>query len=467
MSHNSVFNLILLIGVTFFSIFEIKSAIYLKNASDLSQTLQSHLSQFNFLSELEKTEKVDKVRLDRGNLSTPLLSHNNVFELGRIEMIAGLESSNTDEKIKRLCSARNYFIHASHLMPRNSEYHLAVADIESISPSLQATCDNLLPQNQNSISLQERLDFIKELAPFDPPTLYKSALILKAKGNRLQAMKSFRLFEETSLESKFIYRKYLMSQALNEDELKELLPRKLPILLTWLNEYSKTPNPNIDFLPVFESVFTETLNLLAGENFKPQVNQNSTETLINLYHAKEIQTSEKIKLELAKLIYKNLSSDSEDLTAREVFKIISNSKRVQSLISTDLSSISKKTSQIYNWQKFNSSNSINIDIRSKGIGVYFPVGASSDYVFIQGSKTAKLPKDLKIELWTSTNNVEYAQTGEAKPEIKGEINQSPILVYKLPNLNSKYSKFYFSFNQENSANLTAPISTAIQFYKAR
>jgi hypothetical protein len=454
--------IIVILGSSFLSYFELTSALYINSKNNLEKSISQSLPELKFLSQSEKKNKINSLIEKTTSSTSPLFNFKKNHALGRLLLLSGLETNLSDEKLNQICNAREELIIAAQSSPRKIEYQLSIADIESISSSLISTCDSLKNSAKKSISLSERLQWVEYLAPNDPPTLYKKGIIERSIGARIEAMRSFRKFEENSLSSQEEYRRFIMSQAQTDLELEELLPRKYPNLLNWIAEYEKNPNPNIEYKLVFEKVFLELISNLTND--KKINSKESLEMLYKMYWFQGIQYSEAVKESLIKLIFKIASLHSSETFAKDFFGSLINQKKIPILISRNFSSISKKSSQIYNWTSHKDLNLISLDLKSESLGIFLPANSKTEKMIIQGGKGDKNIHSLKSSIWTSDDNITFTQSENIKSTRSGIIDSRPIAIFNLPELNAKYIKIFFSLESDKIQKLNSPTNLIVQLY---
>jgi len=193
--------LTLILLSAYFLYFEFLSISQLITQNKYEKKINDFLLESRFLKSSDRISKLSEILSTINNKKIPF-EHRTEYEAGKINLLLGLENPSSDKKMRILCTSREKFKSAAALSPRNINYQLSLTDIESISPYLAQTCDQLNNNEINNLnsakntSLAERLNWIESLGPLDPPTLYKKGLIEKAIGQRLNAMSSFRKFDE-------------------------------------------------------------------------------------------------------------------------------------------------------------------------------------------------------------------------------------------------------------------------------
>lgn len=465
MSNLNFSTLLTIIICSFFFLKDTSSIIYLLSKSSIESQISNTYNKLNNFNPIEKIKALEEIKETAQITPSGFLQKDKQLLLGKISMLQGIEESSSDKKIELFCEARSKFIESTKLAPNGIEYQLAVADIESISPLLSQACNNISSSSANNINLNERLNLIQKIAPHETSTLYKTALILKASGDRINAMKKFREFEENTLKPSIEIRRYLISQVINNEELRAILPRKLPHLINWYDDIKIIGNKNISASHIFEEALVETLNNLDREiKTYEDKDGSSFKRLMHLYWSPNIQSTNQAKKILDQITYKYLSINSEDLNLIEYFKKLSQANRVELAISPNISNNTKKSSQLFDWYAHTSTTPINLNLSTDGIGFFVSANANYNFIAIQGNKGDYLPNDLKIEVWTSDNNLNYSQVTTLSSFKHTKLEDHPMSLFSIPKTNSKYIKLYFKYDNDKVSRLYGPINQLIQLY---
>ncbi len=460
----------------FFIFQEISSICIYKNSKNLESRLEKLSKEIPFFSYTKKINSINQVFEAQEVIHTPLFEYQHLYQLGKLKLALGLETSNTEDKISSFCEARDFFISASRLSPNTVNYHIAIADIESISPYLSSTCQNYYNNNKKlkldatnatgQISIQERLKLIKHLSPTDPTTLYQVALIEKNLGSRIEAMQDFRAFEENSLvpNSKEII-SYLLSQVQSEEEMNAIIPRKLPNILNWLNLYKNKNLESKDYTNAFEVPLIETIEKI---DEKTDYTDTEKKQLINilykLYWSQDVQTFSNFKNKLVKLMYKEITLSDNDNQSQEILKILANSIRSPFLVSTKLSSTSKKTAQVYSWLDYQEESALGLNNKIDAVGLYIPTYDKVNTILLQANEGEILPRDISIEIWSSTDNVNYTLSQTISSKITTQLGTRTVALFENTKFKTPYTKIYFTSNQK-TIKLNSPINLALQIFE--
>jgi hypothetical protein len=188
------FLLVCLWGVNI-EISNIKSINFLRSLeTDINKYFESSPSWSN-KSEIDTLEAYNVQTLKDNSLRVSELESypKKAYELGRVKLALSAKEKDPEAQIKLICEAQELYHLALKKSPRNIEYNLALADIQSLSRLLPTTCKS---QNAKTLNVTERLKLIQHLGPYETNSAYKSGLIYRALGRNIDAMKQFRVFEE-------------------------------------------------------------------------------------------------------------------------------------------------------------------------------------------------------------------------------------------------------------------------------
>lgn len=447
-------------------IHEVRSIYAEFNLGEAKKNIQKFLKEESFLSPTDYLDYFSKIETTLKK--TAYRDSKSSYELGKTYLLKGIKSSVADEKLYSFCMAREQFKRALLHSPRDLEYNLALADVESISPHLSVTCNNTYATSstQSEHNVEERLLWIEHLAPNDPPTLYKKGLIEKAQGNRLKAMTSFRGYEEKSLSKNEATRQYLIQEIQNEEELTHAIPEKYPHTLQWYADYRRIGNTSLAFEKIFEKKMLAMLHAIANNHAEGKIKSSELLSLLTKIrqtpHTSGFVTFE---TEVNALLFKHISLQTNDQFQAALYKKLSERKRAPFAIAQTLSGTTKKNAILSQWNTNNSQENISVDLRASGFFIYLPEEKETNLLIFQSTQSIHFPENTKIELWKSDTNSDYSiiQTADEKLTT-GTLNEKQIGYIDLGRLQKGYYKIYFSYPVDKSITISGPIEKIIQLY---
>jgi hypothetical protein len=385
------------------------------------------------------------------------------YELGRVKLALSAKEKDPENQIKLICEAQELYHLALKKSPRNVEYNLALADIESLSRLLPTTCKN---QSAKTLNVTERLKLIQHLGPYETNSAYKSGLIYRALGRNIDAMKQFRIFEEYTAKPREDMRNFLLSLTHSPEELSEILPRRYPSINNWLISYERSKGtPKDDNLKAFETAIIETIDSVITKVREGNLEEKKLEeVLLTFYQDPITRSSSEIRKKVSKLLFEYYLVN-DNAYAKKLMEAISEREKMNIATSKDFSTKSRKSGSIYNWQANNSKKVINIDLRSEGLGILLNSTKSPDFFTLSGSNSTPLPKNLRVEIWESEDNLDFTLTKDNLLVESGLINGKQSLYFYPGETRSPYIKIFFKFNGEyfNPA-LNGPIESLIEAF---
>ncbi len=458
------FLLVCLWGVNI-EISNIKSINFLRSLeTDINKYFESSPSWSN-KSEIDTLEAYNVQTLKDNSLRVSELESypKKAYELGRVKLALSAKEKDPEAQIKLICEAQELYHLALKKSPRNIEYNLALADIQSLSRLLPTTCKS---QNAKTLNVTERLKLIQHLGPYETNSAYKSGLIYRALGRNIDAMKQFRVFEEYTLKPREEMRNFLLSLTHTAEELREILPRRYPSINNWLRSYERSKGtPKDENLKAFETAIIETIDSVITKVQKGNLEEKKLEEILLTFYQDPItRSSSEIRRKTSKLLFEYYLVN-ENVYAKKLMEALSEREKMTISTSKDFSTKSRKSGSVYNWQADNSKKIINIDLRSEGLGILLNNTKSPDLFLLSGSNSTPLPKNIRVEVWESEDNLDFSLTKDNLVVESGLINGKQSLYFYPGETRSPYIKIFFKFSGEYfNPSVSAPIESLIEAF---
>ncbi|HMO18468.1 MAG TPA: hypothetical protein PKA63_06530 [Oligoflexia bacterium] len=392
---------------------------------------------------------------------------------GKAYVIKAVNSPDSTTMLNNFCKARALFLEATKTNPRNTKYHIEIADIESLSPLLAKSCEDLnigqltgLSKPKNLLSAKNRLDHVLNINPSHLNTIYRAGLIYRQLGSRPEALRTFRRFQELSpSQSNRGLTEFFASIPENEQELDLILPRKYPLVLTWAKIYDKDPERSLEeHLPIFEAALKETLE----NEFSLLTDGRISESLFleTLYHLAE----ESLLVEFPAIRKKVFSllkehyEEKKDSFASSISKDYSTLTRIPTIKALEISRPAPGSGSLSFWINDKDQRTLSLDLKSDTLGLFTPSSRQAKIITITGKRGDQLPDSVSVKIWGSSDNLKFSPYQGVYKIETGSFNAAPVIKIELSEPIGAYTKLYFNSSGTISGRISQTADKLVQVY---